>query len=278
MTQFGQGFGAGWENMVWPKVKTLQSARRAAMQGVWVTIALIAVYWTFTLLVLFDPKALVVRKDVFFGALIGLPIQVIIAWRIAKMSIMAAVLGLAWYLFGLIAMQAWLERMSLGPFAVFIIGAYINSIRGTCAFHRLSGIEEVKGEHTSIKKRFGPSKDKSLPESEMEKIARLQAPENLDPKSEYGRAGTVSGGIDEIGRTMGGDALENFVVILDKEDRIGFVTVDSFRLSEAKASFPLKSYKTLGPLKLSAGKRDGCSYMVVDIAGRDIWDSLKKQL
>lgn len=131
-----------------------------------------------------------------------------------------------------------------------------------------------------FKKLFGGKENKPGQQSDkfsMENLAKLLAPRDPHPESDYVMAGSVSGGIDEIGRTLGPDDLEKRIVALDKQGNLVFVYADSFRPSEVKAFFPLKSYPNIALLKHCAGKRDGMSYMTVDLAGRDIWKKLKEQ-
>lgn len=119
-------------NWIWPSITDTASARKAAKQGFWASLycggaTLLIVILNIFGVQLFDftPWALV--DAVLFG---------IICWGLHKMSRTAAVLGLLLYMFERIDM--WSRYGGVGiAMAIIITLMFINSIRGTFAFHNL---------------------------------------------------------------------------------------------------------------------------------------------
>lgn len=129
-----------------------------------------------------------------------------------------------------------------------------------------------------ITKLFGGKK--SQQKGSLESLADLLAPDEIDAKSDYGMASTISSDIDSIALDIGPHALEETTVTLnhDGEVSVVFMTTPFEPSKEVKAFFCLKDYDKLPLLKRSAGKRDDTNYIVVDIAGREILKKLQEQI
>ena len=119
-------------NWIWPKITDVESAQKAANQGMYASIFIAGT----TLLLLglstqgFNPL------DLDTYSLIDIAIFVLIAWRIYAMSRTAAILGLAVY----ILEQVFLFNdfgFRLSAVQMIIVLAFINSIRGTYTFNVL---------------------------------------------------------------------------------------------------------------------------------------------
>lgn len=118
-----------------PSVDTLTDAKKAARQGVWASLfvvgmtSVMAVLW-FADVQLFDISAM----------LFGIVLYALVAWGIYCMSRIAAIAGLILYIIDRIAImsdpQVGVNGFSIG-IAVCITMAFVNSIRGTFAYHRL---------------------------------------------------------------------------------------------------------------------------------------------
>jgi|GEM_PF-2602629 hypothetical protein len=119
-------------NWIWPKIVDVDSAKKAANQGMYASIFIAGT--TLLLLVLSTQGFNPMNLDSY--ALIDIMIFVIIAWRIYAMSKTAAILGLAFYILEQIFLfNDFGFRMS--AIKVIIVIAFINSIRGTYAFNVL---------------------------------------------------------------------------------------------------------------------------------------------
>jgi len=119
-------------NWIWSKITDVESAKKAANQGMYASIFIAGT----TLLLLglstqgFNPM------DLDTYSLIDIMIFVIIGWRIYAMSRTAAILGLAFY----ILEQVYLINdfgFRMSAVQIIIVLAFINSIRGTYAFNVL---------------------------------------------------------------------------------------------------------------------------------------------
>ncbi len=133
-------------NWIWPKIIDVESAKKAANQGMYASIFIAGT----TLLLLglstqgFNPMNL----DAY--SLIDIMIFVIIGWRIYAMSRTAAILGLAFYILEQIFLiNDFGFRMS--AVKMIIILAFINSIRGTYAFNVLKNYSTQNIELNEIK-------------------------------------------------------------------------------------------------------------------------------
>ena len=117
---------------LWPKITGLESAKRAARQGVWA--AMITVVTTSVVVVLAHAGFPI--ADLGVEALVDAALFLIVAWGIHKMSRTAAVGGLSLYLLEQIYM--WSQD---GPRGLPLVGIlalmYINAIRGTFQYHKI---------------------------------------------------------------------------------------------------------------------------------------------
>jgi len=136
-------------NWIWPKIIDVESAKKAAKQGMYASVFIAGT--TLLLLVLsiqgFNPMNL----DAY--SLIDIMIFIIIAWRIYAMSRTAAILGLAFYILEQIFLfNDFGFRMS--AVMVIIIFAFINSIRGTNAFNVLKNYSTQNVDQNKINNNF----------------------------------------------------------------------------------------------------------------------------
>lgn len=124
--------GSNASDWFWPKITGLESARRAARQGVWA--AMITVVTTSVVVML--AHAGVPIYDVGIDALVDAAVFLIIAWGIHRMSRTAAVGGLGLYLFEQIHM--WSKHGPRGlPLVAFLALMYLNAIRGAFQYHKI---------------------------------------------------------------------------------------------------------------------------------------------
>jgi hypothetical protein len=120
-------------NAWFPEIYDLQSAQSAANQGTGVCIAIIIVSWIFSVIFSATGNApnyqLLIAASIVYG---------LIAWLISKMSRLAAMSGLILYLADRVAIIAQNGGNS-GSYVImaFFILAFVNSIRGTFAYHRI---------------------------------------------------------------------------------------------------------------------------------------------
>jgi hypothetical protein len=117
---------------LWPSITDEESARKAAKQGV-IAAGFVAVI---TALFATISMAGTTVMNISAWAYIDAVIFAAIAFGIYKMSRTAAVLGLLLYLLEKLMMLS-----SIRPASIFLIGiliiAFVNSVRGTFAYHRI---------------------------------------------------------------------------------------------------------------------------------------------
>lgn len=127
-------------NWFWPPVTDTQTAREASRQGLWAATWIAGVTIVFALL-----AALGYRSAEFdSAALWDAGLFIIIGWGINKSSRVAAVAGLLLYLIERAYMWATVGPKSPGMAILFTL-MFINSVRGTFAFHRLSRTQATPG-------------------------------------------------------------------------------------------------------------------------------------
>jgi len=124
------------QNNLWPRIYDLNTAKKAAMQGVWASFFIIAV----NMVVILINNSYLGFVDV---AIVG-----ILAFGIFKMSRIAAVLAVMLYLAEQIS---YLMDNGKGNYIMIalITVAYLSSIRGTFAHHKIKHIAE-KGTVASV--------------------------------------------------------------------------------------------------------------------------------
>lgn len=116
----------------WPKITGLESAKRAARQGVWAAMITVVVTSVFVILA----HAGVQVFDIGTEALVDAALFLIIAWGIHRMSRTAAVGGLGLYLLEQIHM--WSTQGPKGlPLVAILALMYINAIRGAFQYHKI---------------------------------------------------------------------------------------------------------------------------------------------
>ncbi len=116
----------------WPKITGLESARRAARQGVWAAMITVVTTSVFVILAHLGVPIF----DIGIEALVDAALFLIIAWGIHRMSRTAAVGGLGLYLLEQIHM--WSEHGPKGlPLVAILALMYINAIRGAFQYHKI---------------------------------------------------------------------------------------------------------------------------------------------
>lgn len=122
-----QAQGFEW---LWPKITDIKSAKDAAKQGVGVAIFVAGVTALFAILSLFGVEMVTI------WALLDAAIFAGIAFAIYKMSRVAAIFGLAFYLWGQVNAIGSTGKVNIFML-MFITFGFINAIRGTFAYHKL---------------------------------------------------------------------------------------------------------------------------------------------
>lgn len=118
----------------WPDVSTIESAKTAARQGMWAAIVVAGFTVVFVLLALGGADGLAGTVDE--TALIDAAVFALIAFGIYRFSRTAAVLGVV--IFVVERIYLWSVIGVKAPIVAIIITlAFISSIRGTFAYHKL---------------------------------------------------------------------------------------------------------------------------------------------
>lgn len=118
----------------------------------------------------------------------------------------------------------------------------------------------------------------------VESMANLMA-ENLDmdAQSDYVLESRICSGIDNIANANGKDALDYSTAVLNKNGDASVIysnpifKEEDCEPLEIESYFHLKDYDKIEILKETAGKRDDGSYMIVDMAGKEILQKLKNK-
>jgi hypothetical protein len=117
-------------------IETLSDAQRVGRQGTWAACILAGMTGIFALASILGvlPKGLLISGwGLVDAALFG-----IIAWGIYRMSRVAAVAGLVFYIVEqVIAIATSDTKKGFGIVAILMIMAFFNAVRGTFAYHRL---------------------------------------------------------------------------------------------------------------------------------------------
>ena len=132
-------------NAFWPTIDSIQTAREAARQGFWASIA-VAVITTIAIVAAMALGGALGPIDLGVWAFIDVGIYVAIAIGIRRMSRVAAVLGLVIYMANRVYLWAIAGVRPAGiAMTVILVLAFITGVRGTFAYHRLrkQGIEET---------------------------------------------------------------------------------------------------------------------------------------
>lgn len=123
-----------------PRIESLSDAQEVGRQGTWTACFVAGMTALFALVSMFAPLPL--GFPVSGWSLIDAVIMGIIAWGIHRLSRIAALAGLIYYIIG----QVYMFSASAGKYKVSFITilitlAFVNSVRGTFAYHRLQKTE-----------------------------------------------------------------------------------------------------------------------------------------
>lgn len=123
-----------------PRIASLSDAQKVGRQGTWAACFVAGMTTLFALGSIFAPLPLGIPVNVW--SLIDAVIFGIIAWGIHRLSRIAAVAGFICYIIGQISMFSASEGKYKVSFITILISlAFVNSVRGTFAYHRLQKTE-----------------------------------------------------------------------------------------------------------------------------------------
>ncbi|BAZ03679.1 hypothetical protein [Calothrix sp. NIES-3974] len=123
-----------------PRIESISDAQKVGRQGTWAACFVAGMTTLLVLGSIFAPLPLGIPVNVW--SLIDAVIMGIIAWRIYRMSRVAALAGLIYYIIGQISMFSASEgKYKVGFVTILITLAFVNSVRGTFAYHRLQKTE-----------------------------------------------------------------------------------------------------------------------------------------
>lgn len=129
------------KNWIWPSIFDKESARQVARQGIWAAVFVASITALFATISLTGTT--IVQVDAW--AYIDAVFFALIAFGIYKMSRIASILGLLLYLFERAYMWSTIGPKGLGMAAIIIL-AFVNSVRGTFAYHKvINSINVPKG-------------------------------------------------------------------------------------------------------------------------------------
>lgn len=128
-----------WKDWIWPEISHAGIAKEAARQGFWIATfiavfnAILSIFGHFGIQIL----QIIGIEDFDLWGLLDSALFAIIAWRIWKMSRIAAIAGLALYGFGRIdVFLTYGTYFVLRATTIIFAIAFLNSIRGTFAYHK----------------------------------------------------------------------------------------------------------------------------------------------
>lgn len=121
------------KNWLWPQIDDLDTAKQTSRLGVWAALFVALLTTTLVILSWFG-KQVVSYVDT--TAWLDGFLFAIIAWRIYKFSKIAPIAGLALYLFERIYLWANYGAGGNLVLAFFLMMMFINSARGTFAYHK----------------------------------------------------------------------------------------------------------------------------------------------
>ena len=123
-----------WKDRIWPEITHTEIAKKAARQGFWAAVFCASMTAVLSILGHAGIEVFGIKN---FGLLeLGdAVLYAVIAWRIYKMSRIAAIAGLSLYLYSRINM--WVDYGPRNPvIAIIFTLMFINSIRGTFTYHK----------------------------------------------------------------------------------------------------------------------------------------------
>lgn len=130
------------KNWIWSDVTTVESAKSAALKGFWACMIVAIVT------AIFASLSLVLKKDIASidsWAYLDAAIFALFAWRIRKMSRIFSVLAVILFI-----IEKALLAMSQGaaglPLAIVLLLFFINGVRGTFSYHKLTKQAEISPE------------------------------------------------------------------------------------------------------------------------------------
>jgi len=135
-----------WKNRIWPEITDRKSAEKAIRQGFWAAILAAILNAAF---------ALVGSSG--FGALVDAMFFAIIAYGTFKMSRAAALVGVVYFF--LTRIGWWSSHWQNLWFAVLITVMFVNSIRGTLAYHKSKMVSPLEDSGPSQVTPFNRSLD-----------------------------------------------------------------------------------------------------------------------
>ena len=122
-----------------PEIIDEESARKAAKQGVWACFILVSLTFIFLVAAFYGENF----YKVLYLSLIEIALCLIIAWRINAMSKVAAILGLYYYIISIIC-DFLIFGLSNVALKIIVLFGFINSLRGTNAFHKYRNNKSVQ--------------------------------------------------------------------------------------------------------------------------------------
>ena len=129
------GYLKRWE-WLWPDVDIVEGDKKAAMQGFWACV-FIMVFCLWGSLDDYFKNPSKLDSDNLYPLFIVVLVMSFVAWRISKMSRVWSVIGLLLY----VAVQAYTAILNpsdfkIGYFTFILPFMFINSVRGTSAYHK----------------------------------------------------------------------------------------------------------------------------------------------
>jgi hypothetical protein len=138
------------EHILWPKLDDARAAKKAARQGAYYAFFVVGLYAISVIRHLTRPTENLFKFD---GSayVIESAVLLVIGFFIFRLSRAAAVIGLIFYLSGL-AFSLSVGHFRVIAFSFWILWAvfFVNSVRGTFAYRRLTQEESATGQITAI--------------------------------------------------------------------------------------------------------------------------------
>ncbi|NEQ31463.1 MAG: hypothetical protein F6K04_10725 [Leptolyngbya sp. SIO4C5] len=124
-------------NALWPPINTPAEAKQVAKQGFWAAVCVATLTAIFALVAIALGES-ILDMPIDAWSFVDVGIFIAIALGIRKLSRIAAILGLIFYVLGQIYMWTTVGFQPNGiPIMAILVMAFINGIRGTFAYHRL---------------------------------------------------------------------------------------------------------------------------------------------
>jgi hypothetical protein len=133
----------------WMPINNKETARKAAMQGVWAAGFVSVITAIVTTIAIANNGALAnIMPQINAWSFLDAGIFAAIAWGIYKMSRVASVTGLVLYIAEQIVIRASNPKMAAnGIFVVvLLVFAFVNALRGTFAYQKFQRISDIENE------------------------------------------------------------------------------------------------------------------------------------